>query len=496
MSLFLFPSADPAALALDDGFRQRTWAELDGAVRSVAVLLADRGLGQGARIALLSRNRVEYIEWLLGALCAGVWVTPVNWHLQPREIDHVVRDSGAALLVLDPDLADPGCAPASVAIDAVPCRPAPLDGSAAAGGLMLYTSGTTGLPKGVRRASPVSLDALLQRYRDTGHAVGMDGRGPHLVTGPLYHAAPLFFALYDLLNGATLRIMRQFDAATALELIERHRVRHTHWVPTLFVRALRLEPSQRHRDLSSLSRVLHGAAPVSPGIKQAMIDWWGPVLVEYWGGSESGTVTLIDSVEWQRHRGSVGRPLPAFEVYAVDSVGERLPAGEVGELVIVPRSGERIFHYHGDNAKTERAHIAGHGFTLGDLGRVDAEGYVYLVDRSSHTIISGGVNIYPAEVEAVLCTHPEVADVAVIGEADLEWGERVLAVVEPVAVARDDASLSARLDRYAHEQLAGFKCPRRYEIVASLPRADSGKLYVRRLRERLAQRDASSDEAS
>jgi acyl-CoA synthetase (AMP-forming)/AMP-acid ligase II len=361
--------------------------------------------------------------------------------------------------------------------------PMPLDGPA--GGNMIYTSGTTGRPKGVKRARPPALGPALENFRRLGRNVGLDGSGPHLVTGPMYHAAPLMFAVYDLANGAPMLIMPRWDERACLRALAEREVAHTHLVPTMFVRLLRLPDEERATFRApALDLVLHGAAPVSVAVKRRMIEWWGPILVEYWGGTEGGVTTLIDSTEWLAHPGSVGRALPAFEVWAADEAGQRLPPGEPGELLCRHATLERVFEYHGDPEKTAAAHPAPNVFTLGDVGRVDEEGHVYLLDRKSAMIISGGVNIYPAEVEQVLLEHPAVADVAVFGIPDDEWGESVKAAVELAPGFEASEALEREVLAFAREHLAGYKVPRSVDFEPELPRHPSGKLYTRRLRER------------
>jgi long-chain acyl-CoA synthetase len=359
----------------------------------------------------------------------------------------------------------------------------PLDGPA--GGSMIYTSGTTGRPKGVKRRRPATLGAALDAQRRAGRALGLDGSGPHLVTGPLYHAAPLGFAVYDLLCGAPLRIMPRWDEREALALLRDAGIRHTHMVPTMFVRLLRLPEAERARfHARELSLVLHGAAPISVEVKRRMIDWWGEILVEYWGGSEGGVCTRIDSADWLAHPGSVGRAVAHYEVFAVGEDGRRLPPGEVGELYSRHLLTPDVFEYHGDRDKTARAFREDGAYTLGDIGCVDAQGYVHLVGRRSHTIISGGVNIFPAEIEPVLLEHPAVADVAVFGVPDEEWGESVKAAVELAPGYEGSPRLEAEILAFARERLAHFKLPRSIDFERALPRLPTGKLALRRLRER------------
>ncbi len=491
-------SSTPDGVALDDGTRQRSWTELRDRTNRLARLMRDGlGLAPGDHAALLMSNRVECVEIMTAAIHAGVWLTPINWHLTPDEIDYVVRDSTARVLFADEHYADAArsCQPEVLllagreldrALD--DAGDAPMDPSGPAGGPMIYTSGTTGRPKGVRRHRPASLASALAVQAAGGQAIGLDGTGPHLITGPCYHAAPLMFAVYDQMNGAPIVILPRWDASEALRVLVESGVAHTHLVPTMFVRLLQLPEAERAAFRApELQLVLHGAAPVSRPVKERMIDWWGEVLVEYWGATESGVITVADSREWLEHPETVGRVLPSFEVFAVDDAGERLPPGSEGLLYARHREVAELFEYHGDSAKTAESRLGTHepgAFTIGDIGRVDEDGFVYLADRKSHTIISGGVNIYPAEVEHVLQEHSAVADVAVFGVPDDEWGESVKAAVElkPGTTASD--VLAHEILAFAREHLAGYKVPRSIDFEAALPRHASGKLYVRKLRDR------------
>jgi long-chain acyl-CoA synthetase len=349
---------------------------------------------------------------------------------------------------------------------------------------MFYTSGTTGQPKGVKRATQPSVAQQLRGHAAAGATLGMAGTGPHLVTGPLYHAAPLGFAVMDLMRGAPMVIMPRWDPIGALELIGARAVRDTHLVPTMFVRLLRLPESERARhDLSSLGLVLHGAAPIAPSVKRQMIDWWGPVLVEYWGASEGGVVTLVGSQDWLEHPGTVGRAIANYEVFAGDADGTPVPVGEVATLWCRSKVSDRVFSYHKAEEKTAAAYAAPGTYTIGDVGRVDDDGWVYLADRAANTIISGGVNIYPAEIEAVLIEHPAVIDVGVFGIPDDEWGEAVKAAVELAPDMDGDPGLEAEILAFARERLAGFKVPRSIDFERALPRHPTGKLFVRKLRD-------------
>ncbi len=487
--------SDPDSIADDDTHSTRTWSELvDRSFRIAHYLREVRGFEPDDRIAILMGNRVEYIELVLGAVLAGLWITPVNWHLGQQEIAYIIADSGAKLVFSDdrfgaiardagaPDvvLAGPDF---EAALASASNRPVDLDGPA--GGSMIYTSGTTGHPKGVQRARPASAGAALSHMCQLGNNVGLDGSGPHLITGPMYHAAPLMFAIYDQANGAPILIMPRWDDELALELIDRHGVRHTHLVPTMFVRLLRVSEQARQRfSGASLDLVLHGAAPVSVSVKRQMIDWWGEILVEYWGATEGGVNTLVDSAHWLANPGTVGRALPQFEIFAVDDQLERLPAGETGQLYCHHKQVDRVFEYHGDPGKTAQAFLSPGVFTIGDIGRVEPDGYVYLADRASNMIISGGVNIYPVEVEQALQEHPAVSDVAVFGIPDDEWGESVKAAIELRDGFEPGEQLEAEILSFAREHLAHYKVPRSIDFESELPRHPTGKLYTRLLRDR------------
>jgi long-chain acyl-CoA synthetase len=468
----------PGDLALDDGARQRSWAELsDRATRAARLLREELGIRPGGHAALLMGNRAEFIELTLGAILAGVWLTPINRHLTPPEIAYVVRDSGARVVFADEEhgpAAREAGAPQLIlagteldgALAAASDAPLPPDGPG--GATMIYTSGTSGKPKGVKRGQTGSVAQALAGGRAYGRSLGLDGTGPHLVTGPLYHAAPLLYSVYDQANGAAVVVMSGWDEERALALLQERQIAHTHLVPTMFVRLLRL----------------HGAAPVAPAVKRRMIEWWGEVFVEYWGGTEGGVCTLVDSRDWLEHPGSVGRALPHFEVFSVDEEGRRLPPGHEGLLYSRSLRSSHVFEYHGDPEKTAAAHLEPGVFTLGDVGRVDADGYVYLADRRSNMIISGGVNIYPAEIEQVLHEHPAVADVAVFGIPDDEWGETVKAAVELRPGFEPAPELEAAILAFGRERLAGYKVPRSVDFERELPRHPTGKLLVRRLRDR------------
>lgn len=490
--MLLDPAGDrPDALALtDDLGGRRTRAELvERATRLGHVLRDDLDIGVGGHVALLTDNRVEVFEVYLAAVLSGVWFVPVNVLLAPHEVDYVVHDAEAHVVLAEPEFAH--LVPDDVRmvaigdeldalIAAASADPFPLDGPP--GSRFSYTSGTTGHPKGVKRAIPETLGEMLELQQRLGTQVGFDGDGTQLVTGPAYHAAVGGYGFFDLCNGARLHLMRRFDAARTLDLIEELDVRRLHLVPTMMVRMLRLPEERRAAfDPSGLAIVLHGAAPISRTVKESMIDWFGPILTEYWGTSEAGVFTRVDSDEWRDHPGTVGRSVTGFEVFAVGDDGHRLPAGTVGTLYCRTPGQDRPFEYWNAPEKTDLAYLEPGVFSLGDMGSVDPEGWVYLADRATNMIISGGVNIYPAEVEQALLDHPAVVDVAVFGIPDEEWGEQVKAAVELVE-GSDDETVDDLL-AFAREQLGRHKVPRSVDVHETLPRQPNGKLYIRRLRD-------------
>lgn len=487
-----------------------TYAELDDRSRRLATRLAAAGLGVGDTVAVLLPNGHRYFEAVWAAQRAGLYYVPVNWHLTGSEVGYVVADSGAGGLVADasfgPLVAQAAAElvpPAVQVLAGVPSsdprayEPAAgmavgaggADGADGAGSpevdgaVMLYSSGTTGRPKGIRRAitgAPFGqrsfLDVLLrQRY-------GFGEDTVYLSPAPLYHAAPLGWAMATHRLGGTVVVMDHFDPEGLLEAVARYRVSHVQMVPTMFVRLCKLpEPVRRAADLSSVRGVIHAAAPCPMEVKRQMLKWWGPIVHEYYAGSEGNGFCAIAPDEWLAHPGSVGRPLYG-ELHIVGDDGHELPPGEIGTIYF---GGTAPFEYHNDPEKTRLAFNDAGWSTLGDLGYVDEDGYLYLSDRRTNLIISGGVNIYPREVEDVLVLHPAVADAAVVGEPDEDLGQAVLAVVQPVDPAAAGDDLARALVDHCREHLARFKCPRRVLFDPDLPRTPTGKLAKRRLIERL-----------
>jgi acyl-CoA synthetase (AMP-forming)/AMP-acid ligase II len=485
---------DGAATAIADGSGALSWQRLGERVNRWMDVLAGNGIGRGDRLACVLGNRRETFELLLACLHTGVTVVPVNWHLTEREIRYILADSAARALVVEPERLPVAASAASgltlvrmvladtdrdgfTAVEPLldKADPAERDGQCC-GATMLYTSGTTGAPKGVVNGlfvvgAPFSRVAKLGEYARV--VLDVPVREAFLLDGPWYHSSQLFFALLSLLMGSRLVIRPRFDPAATLATIERERITATHLVPTQLVRLLRLD--RRTRDTfrpTALTRVWHGGGPCPVEVKRQMIDWWGPVFLEYYGATEGGAVTLIDSHDWLRRPGSVGRAVPPHEILILGEDGAPLPPGHTGR-VFVRRPG-RTFRYHNAPEKTRSAHAAPDTFTYGELGYLDDAGFLFLTGRAQDLIVSGGVNVYPAEVEAVLLAHPAVRDAVVVGVPDHEFGERVVALVAPEPAAPDD--LPAVLDAYCRHSLAGFKTPRRYVLVDALPREATGKL--------------------
>lgn len=478
-----------------------TFGALEERSNRLAHVLRARGLRSGAHLAVLLENRAHYFEVVWAGLRAGLYVTPINWHLGADEAGYIVEDSEADALVTSRAFADLagklesflGGVGTRIAIgggvvgfedyDGVvataPPDPIPDDSE---GAYMFYSSGTTGRPKGIKpplRGLPLGSGSMLEPMLT--HLYGVDDTAVYLCPAPLYHAAPIGWSIAMQRLGASVVVMERFDAEQALALIERERVTHAQFVPTHLIRMLKLPDTVRAAyDLSSLRTVVHAAAPCPVEIKQRMIEWLGPKVYEYYSGSEGAGFCAIGPDEWLAHPGSVGRPMIGI-VHIVADDGAELPAGEVGQIWF---EGPAVFEYHNDPKKTAEAFNDKGWTTLGDVGYVDADGYLYLTDRVSHMIISGGVNIYPQEIENVLVLHPAVADVAVIGVPDVEMGESVKAVVQLGEQSRASDELAAELVACCREQLAGFKCPRSVDFVDELPRLPTGKLLKRVLRER------------
>ncbi len=470
-------------------------------VLRAAQVLQSAGVGAGDVVALLMRNSPEMLELMLATRWLGAMWCPINWHFKTDEVQYILDDSGARLLVADADLLQalsglrhasipgfvhaagmrpvagngPGWPDWQQARDAAPALQAP---ASPPRGAMLYTSGTTGRPKGIRRA-PASAGQIARGQAVLRQVLGFVPGMRALINAPMYHSAPNSFSIGAALENAVLYIEERFDAEQTLRLIERHRISHAYLVPTMYVRMLALPESVRRSfDLGSMQFVSSTGSPCPPEVKRAMIEWWGPVIHEAYGSSELGYMTLLNSADALRKPGSAGRPLAGVEVAILDEQGRKLPPGQVG-LIHVHQPAYADFSYVGNDAARQAMEHGGLK-TMGDLGYLDDDGFLFIVDRASDMVISGGVNIYPAEIEIVLQQMPGVADCAVFGIPDAEFGEALAAVVQVHAGTRLDA---AQVKDYLAPRLAGYKMPRRIDFIDAMPREDTGKIFKRKLRE-------------
>jgi long-chain acyl-CoA synthetase len=492
---------DWTAVIEADGARH-TAGDLLARVNQLTGGLRARGLRPGDGIAAVLPNGAAPLELYLAALQSGWYFTPVNWHFTAPEIAYIVRDSGAAAFFAHERFAGTAMAAADEAglpaaarfgygdvpgftpvADLRAGQPAGLPGSRTAGSTMHYTSGTTGRPKGVRRALPgIDPDdaaeltsALLQFFGITAGPQNV-----HLITSPNYHTAVTVFGGGALHLGHTVVCMDGWDAEQTLALVERYRVTSTHMVPTQFKRLLSLPEATRSRyDLSSMRWLIHAAAPCPVGIKQAMLDWWGPRVYEYYAATEGGG-TIATPQDWLARPGTVGAAWPVSEVMVADEAGNECPPGVPGTVYM--KMGAHGFVYKDDPEKTAAARLRDF-FTVGDIGYVDAGGFLFLCDRKADMIISGGLNIYPAEIEAEIIMHPKVADVAVFGIPDDDWGEQVTAVVQPAAGVQAGPDLAAEILGSLDGRLARIKWPKTVDFIDEMPRDPSGKLLKRKLRD-------------
>ena len=489
-----------------------TYAQLDADANRVSRVFREAGLVPGDHVAWCLENHRNFLALAWGAYYAGLVYTPISSRLTADEIAYIVDNSGAQAFITSKykaaqaaELTDrmPGVGLRLMMDDVIDgydsyeravaaASPERLAGRIA-GTDMLYSSGTTGRPKGVLTAH----EAVPLEEAESIVAVmcvlllGMSDESVYLSPAPMYHGAPLRFTMAAQIIGATTVVMERFDAAEFLAAVERYSVTHTQVVPTMFVRMLKLPDEQRlAHDLSSLTSVLHAAAPCPVEAKRQMIDWWGPIISEYYAGTEGNGFTFCDSEQWLAHPGSVGAPINC-EVHIVDdATAEEVPVGEEG---VVYFSGGSAFEYHLDEEKTQGSRLPNGWSTLGDIGRVDDDGFLYLTDRKAYMIISGGVNVYPQEAENLLTMHPAVLDAAVIGVPDDDLGEVVKAVVQPMEMPADadaEAALERDLIDYCRASLASVKCPRTVDFQDELPRDQTGKLYKRVLRDKYWQGQA------
>jgi long-chain acyl-CoA synthetase len=490
MSHSLWAEVHGDKIAIYDPIQTRTFRQINQAANQVVRLLRERGLKEGDAVALLCSNRAEFVEVLSGCLRGGYRVTPVNWHLNADEVEYIINDCDAKALFADTRYPSGVSAKApqltlkvSIGEDAPGFEPylkllGEFDGSdisdPTAGSSMLYTSGTTGRPKGVYRRNTTQVLAMLNIAEPDD---------VQLCAGPAYHAAPLAFDVRSsMVMGIPLVFIDRWDSEGVLKAIEKHKVTRAHLVPIMFQRLLNLPDQVRDKyDVSSLRYIIHGAAPCPPEVKKAMIDWVGPIINEYYAASEGGAGFVVSSEEWLRKPGTVGKLPDPTALKILDDDGHDVQQGQSGTLYfrvspIAP------FEYYKDPAKTAAAH-RGEFFTLGDVGYLDADGYLFLTGRTAECIISGGVNIYPQEIDNELIKHPAVEDACTIGVPNEEWGEEVKSVLtlNPGYAASDD--LAKEIQAFARNHLAGFKVPRTIAFVDELPRSPAGKIQRKKVRE-------------
>ncbi len=494
-------SPNQIALITPEGERT-TNAELLQSANQIVHALRERGFQPGDTVATVLRNEPAIIEIYLAIAQAGYYLVPINHNLVAPEIAYILQDSDAKILVCSKEFT-PQCNNAMNSIDfPVEARfstqlaegflefselktgqPTDMPSDRLPGTVMNYTSGTTGKPKGVRRpipeADPDSIATQLGMFLML-FGIVPEGENVHLCCSPLYHTAVLNFTTYSLHLGHTVVILPKWDAEEYLRSTQEYKVTHTHMVPTQFHRLLALpERTRSQYDISSLTHVIHGAAPCPNETKQKMLDWFGPVVYEYYAASEGGG-TLATPQQWLKKPGSVGTPWPISQIKICDDNQEECPTGEIGTVYI--KMGDISFKYHGDSDKTEKAWLDGF-FTVGDAGYMDEDGYLYLCDRKSDMIISGGVNIYPAEIESALHQHDKIADVAVFGIPHSDWGEEVKGVVELLDGSAGTEDLAEDILAFCRANLAKYKCPKTIDFIQVMPRDPNGKLLKRKLRE-------------
>ena len=479
-----------------------TYEELDKRSNQLAHLFRSLGLNKGDHIAILMENHPQFLTITWAAQRSGLYYTAISHRLQPDEIAYIVNDCSAQLLVTSqqqlptalalvnqipncPHLFVSGTAssPYQSLEQAMSEQPDTPIADECEGSDMLYSSGTTGKPKGIKPPLELAPLGTPNNLFNLVYALYMtpDEEMRYLSPAPLYHAAPLRYNMTFQRTGATCIIMEKFDAERYLQLVQEHRITHSQLVPTMFVRMLKLPEAVRSQyDISSLKSAIHAAAPCPIPVKEQMIQWWGDIIHEYYAGTEGMGFTTINSQEWRQHKGSVGKAILG-EVKIVDDENNELPAGEIGTVYFANGA---PFEYHNDPGKTQAATNSQGWTTLGDVGYLDNEGYLYLTDRKAYTIISGGVNIYPQEAEDVLVTHPKVTDVAVFGVPNEEFGEEVKAVVQPVDMSLAGTALESELLDYCRSKLSSIKCPKSIDFEAELPRHPTGKLYKRLLKDR------------
>jgi long-chain acyl-CoA synthetase len=486
----------PAYIMADTG-EVVTYCNLEAIANQCSHYFRHLGLQPKDHISVLMENNSRFLEVVLAAQVAGLYYTTISNHLKQSEIQYIINDSNSRLLVTSHAMQDTvrGLKEACPQLEHIlmvngtakyvnsyekeiarfPVTPIP---DCEPGQDLLYSSGTSGRPKGVVTTEEKEVSGQGEKFTSL---IDFNPETIYLSTAPLYHAAPLRFCLMVLSAGGTVVIVNKYDSLEALTFIEKYRVTHSQWVPTMFIRMLKLPEAQRLKyDLTSHKLAVHAAAPCPIHVKEEMIKWWGPILFEFYSGTEGNSVIAITSEEWMNHKGSVGKCFIG-QIHILDENFKELPVGEAGTVFI---EGGRSFEYHNDSAKTAESKSPQGWNTIGDIGYVDGEGYLYLTDRKANMIISGGVNIYPQEVENIIITHPKVMDVAVIGIPHKEFGEEVKAIVELVDMLEAGLELEAELMALCQKNLANLKCPKTIEFEKELPRTPTGKLFKRLLKKK------------
>ncbi len=494
---------DKPAVVMHGSGEVVTYRELDERSTQLARLLRQAGLQRGDHIAMLVENNPHFLEIGWAALRSGLYVTPINSYLTAEEASYIIGDCGARAFIGSQAKAEVAegvrgefAVPAVETylmvggaiegyddyLEAISGQETKHLEDETMGAVMMYSSGTTGRPKGIMRPLTEETPAESLAPALMGMLFGWRKDMVYLSPAPLYHAAPNAFCNATLAFGGTVVVMEKFDAAEALRAIDQHGATHSQWVPTMFSRMLKLPESDREGfSGSTLEMAIHAAAPCPVAVKHQMIEWWGPILSEYYAGSEGNGATLIHSEDWLKKPGSVGRAMGETQIDIMDDEGNVLPPGEPGTVYF---RGGAEFEYHNDPTKTADSRREGGRSTLGDMGYVDEDGYLFLTDRKAYMIISGGVNIYPQEIEDCLITHPLVADAAVFGVPNEDMGEEVKAVIQLMPGVDESDDTRETLLAHCREHLAGYKMPRSIDFEAELPRLPTGKLYKRLLRDK------------
>ena len=499
-------------IALVDETHSVTWAELDERVNRLVNGLRSHGLVTGDTIAVIAGNQCEWFEIAMACAHGGWTYVPVNWHWVADELAYVYADAEAKAMIVDQrfdatvsaSLKDDRAKNLSLVVGIGTTSDAAVRNdsrfidfetvlaSASAdepadqmlGGPMFYTSGTTGRPKGVRGAlsGGMAMTPDIMKFIAAGFSNFLPIPGRTMLCGPFYHSAQWAFSFFPMVGGSSVVMQHKYDSAEMLRLIDEHAWTNVHLVPTQMKRLLDLPQAVKDTfEGAALSTVWHGAAPCPPAVKRGLIEWWGPKITEYYGSTEGSIISTVSSQEWLDKGGSVGKPLDSVEVLVLNDANERVAQGSEGTLYFRNKMGTD-FSYHNDEVKTKDAHLEPGVFTTGDVGYIDADGYLWLSDRKIDMIISGGVNIYPAEIEGVIAVHPGVEDVAVIGVPDEEFGESVKALVQVQEGVAESAELATAIIAHCRELLAGYKAPRSVDFIAHIPRTGTGKIQKKPLR--------------